>query len=420
LAKNKLIESYNSFWENIRFKKGWEKPTFYPEDVKEQLENAAEIVVRIRSALDKKRAPPTVRVIDGSAKEFLWSISNHPDATDYDSFIKGLVHANFMDTAGYVENLSEDYVDDQINVMLNFWANENWSVDLVKAINDNIGLFERLWNEFRSENDVENLTLDHQSDLKNISDHLALLISDFPSLQNDQESQNEMVKHHQEETKEHQEEMKEYYEETKEYHEETKEYHEEKKENNEESKEHHEETKEHHEAKEDIFEENIHGENIHEENILHINRLELEVSGLSKEFLGFQDEINNLDSQQDNYGISKAKVQDLKKKCLQFADYLMKEMDELDSIVGDSKIVPLRKKQVITIQAMLNDVEKIQTKLNSLSSTLDKHPEINETTSDSELEELVRMEKLAQFEKMNLAKDDDFNENEEAAKKTKI
>ncbi len=58
--KRKIYElraAYADFWNNRKFKKGWAKPLFDYGQVEELLDEAAEIVVRIREHLDEVSLP---------------------------------------------------------------------------------------------------------------------------------------------------------------------------------------------------------------------------------------------------------------------------------------------------------------------------------------------------------------------------
>ena len=58
-----------------RFRRGWAKPLFSYEEVEHLLELAADIVVKIRKEVDEKNSSLKLRVLDGSAREFLWVLN---------------------------------------------------------------------------------------------------------------------------------------------------------------------------------------------------------------------------------------------------------------------------------------------------------------------------------------------------------
>ena len=67
-------------------------------------------MVRIRSVLDKIDPSFKMRMVDGAAREYMWSISKVPK-DGAERFIRGIVHATFKDGRGYVEGLSEAKID---------------------------------------------------------------------------------------------------------------------------------------------------------------------------------------------------------------------------------------------------------------------------------------------------------------------
>ena len=115
--KQELIDAYSDFWNNIKFRKGWQKPLFQRDEVLHLLDRAAEIVIRKRSLLDKD-GEFKMRMVDGAAREYLWSVTEHPivpaDKAKEDKFVHDLVHATFKDANGYVEGLTEGEIDDFI------------------------------------------------------------------------------------------------------------------------------------------------------------------------------------------------------------------------------------------------------------------------------------------------------------------
>lgn len=108
-------DAYADFWHALQFRRGWAKPPFSLEDVDDLLWKAADYCVRIRSHLDEANdGTIKMRVVDGSAREWLWTVNYDPRKEPV-RFIRGLVHATFMDSRGYVEGLSEEEVDDYMD-----------------------------------------------------------------------------------------------------------------------------------------------------------------------------------------------------------------------------------------------------------------------------------------------------------------
>jgi hypothetical protein len=114
--KKKVIEvkeAYNSFWDHIKFKRGWAKPLFSKEEVDDLLTEAAEIVVKIRNQLDKENPCFKLRMLEGNVREYLWTQMRHPKKNPR-KFIRDIVHATFQDANGYVEKLTAEKIDEYI------------------------------------------------------------------------------------------------------------------------------------------------------------------------------------------------------------------------------------------------------------------------------------------------------------------
>lgn len=102
-----------SFWDNIKFRKEWEKPLFSKEEVQPLIQEASEIVVRIRSDMDEKDPSFKLRLLDGNAREYLWGLTSNPKKHP-ERFVRNLVHSVFQDSNGYVEGLTKKDVDEKI------------------------------------------------------------------------------------------------------------------------------------------------------------------------------------------------------------------------------------------------------------------------------------------------------------------
>eukprot|EP00667_Euglena_gracilis_P002991 EG_transcript_2998 len=108
-----VVDAYAHFWAQPKFAEGLAAPPCRPEDVADLLHRAAAIVVYIRRHLDREDSEPKVRVAEGSAHEYLWSLAYDPRQHP-DRFVRELVHATFQDSVGYVEDLTEACVDEYI------------------------------------------------------------------------------------------------------------------------------------------------------------------------------------------------------------------------------------------------------------------------------------------------------------------
>mmetsp|Transcript_5907 Transcript_5907/g.7764 ORF Transcript_5907/g.7764 Transcript_5907/m.7764 type:complete len:1006 (-) Transcript_5907:86-3103(-) len=112
---SKVKSSYDDFFRNIKFRKGWDVPLISHEEVDPLFEAAAELTVRIRSYLDDISPGFKMRIQGGSSQEFLWEIDYQPKERPKE-FLKGLVHATFRDAKGYVEGLTGEDIDEFIEL----------------------------------------------------------------------------------------------------------------------------------------------------------------------------------------------------------------------------------------------------------------------------------------------------------------
>lgn len=90
------MRAYGEYWHSTNFQRGWATPAFLLQDVKAQLEDAADIVVRIRAYCQSKHADVVFSPITGSALDWLWTVHTAP-ADDHarTAFVDDLVHATF-------------------------------------------------------------------------------------------------------------------------------------------------------------------------------------------------------------------------------------------------------------------------------------------------------------------------------------
>jgi HSP20 family protein len=103
-----IKKDYHDFLNNIAFRKGWSAPKFSHKDVDVLFDQAGEIVVRIRSEIDRLNPRWKLRLTIGGAKEYLWAIDEIGSPSN---FVRGLVHATFKDEKGYVECLDARIID---------------------------------------------------------------------------------------------------------------------------------------------------------------------------------------------------------------------------------------------------------------------------------------------------------------------
>eukprot|EP00048_Salpingoeca_helianthica_P010202 m.145998 g.145998 ORF g.145998 m.145998 type:complete len:691 (-) comp15034_c0_seq8:21-2093(-) len=109
-----LVHAYADFWKSYTGPRGREVPSFTFFDVRGLLERAAEIVVRIRTALAESDRPHTTPTsIDGRAHEYLFSLKRHPKKFA-DRFVRNLVHSTLRLGAGYADGLTSAGIDTYI------------------------------------------------------------------------------------------------------------------------------------------------------------------------------------------------------------------------------------------------------------------------------------------------------------------
>lgn len=122
--KRELVQRYKSFWEKTKYMKGWMKPIVEKNQVIDLLEEAAEIVIRIKAAIGKlndhkntlapKKKVSKVNSSLGTAHEYLWNLELDLTDKNNEQFIHGIVHATFSNTGGYFYGLSRPILDDAI------------------------------------------------------------------------------------------------------------------------------------------------------------------------------------------------------------------------------------------------------------------------------------------------------------------
>jgi hypothetical protein len=114
---NALVNAYADFFNHISLRKGWKTVPFKLDDLKPLFWAAALIVVKLRADLDQAMPGFKMRMVDGSAREYMWSITDDPAAGPESRtiFIREVVHATFKDNRGYVEGLTAERVQTEID-----------------------------------------------------------------------------------------------------------------------------------------------------------------------------------------------------------------------------------------------------------------------------------------------------------------
>jgi hypothetical protein len=133
---DKVTEAYNSYFDHIRFRKGWAKPTVDKQRAQAPFREAAEYVVRIRKHLDQQRNEPVLRVRDGNAQAFLHSEACTPDLVkNQNRFVAALVQNTFQEAVGYVEKLNEPQVNRYLEELVEHRFNPQChAVHLLKSL----------------------------------------------------------------------------------------------------------------------------------------------------------------------------------------------------------------------------------------------------------------------------------------------
>jgi len=118
LRKLKFKKALSSIWDGISVKKGWFKPSLSYAEAENFIDEASEIVVRI--CMLHELGGHHLSPLDGSAKEFLWTLLYQPSNEFFenkDKNLRDIVHAAFTDTEGYVlKSLMPNFIEDCITV----------------------------------------------------------------------------------------------------------------------------------------------------------------------------------------------------------------------------------------------------------------------------------------------------------------
>jgi type IV secretory pathway VirB10-like protein len=105
--KQKLKSEVGNFWHNASFVHGWAAPAFLYHDVKAEVDEACDMVVRIRAHCQRKF--PEMRTGPGASAEFLWSQQHKPE--DKQKFVDQLVEAILSNADGFEPPLDKALVD---------------------------------------------------------------------------------------------------------------------------------------------------------------------------------------------------------------------------------------------------------------------------------------------------------------------
>lgn len=385
--KTKIKTAYSDFWNSIQFRKGWSNPPFQQSEVEPYLDSAAEVVARIRHELDHDDPQFKLRMIDGSAREYLWSLETKPKHPR--RFIKALVKATFRDAHGYIEGLKGTDID---KFLEKFWEYQQ-SVEQSKK-NDVRGNFKRSWDTtcdilkellgsglFQSES--KDLSDENTSLIQNMMKgmhHLQLRAEQLLIKQNRMEEEqqssgvatpieDETISEVSQEEKMETEEPKQTVPPVQqEEQQQTQETSEQKPINDEEK---------------DVPPPTPKTD----ESLVKIKVVTEDVANLKTRIQDLTENANKLEySQLSTVEGGEKIVEDLQRKCLAYTEGLMTDLLKLDSITSSPESRILRKEQVKNIQSMLDEVDLIKSKLHDMSKQL------KEERKKKELEEQAKKE----------------------------
>ena len=124
---SRLHSQYLTYFDHIRFRKGWAEPAFQTEDVTELFREAADYTVRIRKLLDERTVEAKLRSLDGQAQLWLHAGKGVPSPlADPGRFVRELVHNTFQDARGYVEGLKRTDIEKLLDDLAEHRYNPSW------------------------------------------------------------------------------------------------------------------------------------------------------------------------------------------------------------------------------------------------------------------------------------------------------
>ena len=115
-----IYQSYLSFWDHIRFRKGWATPRFEVGDVDGLLERAADHAGHILADMEHRREQSGEGAMllqrGGDSTAFLMGVEYDPLESEGANtrFVRELVHSTLCDATGYVQGLTSDVIDAKI------------------------------------------------------------------------------------------------------------------------------------------------------------------------------------------------------------------------------------------------------------------------------------------------------------------
>jgi len=347
-----LVSVYREFWENKKFKLGWEQPVIPLKSVEHLLEEAAEIVTQLK-------AKNSVSPVGGNAHEYLWNLESLPPA---DEFVRDLIHATLQHADGYVDGLNQNTVDEGISKIVQaqlqnegqpmvLQATSREGKELEKKIKDSWANTTNLLNEVLSDSNTL-WTSSLVSELDNVQSSIEALRRQIDCFQarksfKQQSDLSSRCKQQQEIAPEPTKSTPEEIEETK--------------------------------------------TGLLKVEIVHqkVTNLTSELSSLTNTVEG---DIKNLGSLAQNPKKSMEHITEMKKKAAIYLDQLSKDLDVLDAISAQN-LRALRKKEVLHVQQLIESVEKVQDQIFKLEEEIKPAAEAQERQEKEEDEKKQAEEK---------------------------
>lgn len=386
--KANLLQAYGQFFKNISFARGWARPPFVYQDIKHLLDEAADIVVRIRTYCKQSHEMRT-QPIEGAGVEFLYTLHEKP--SNEVVFVNDLVHATFSDANGYVAPLDESLVTRYIEQIRKYKEKreKQQCPELVDQLSHLHTLFDVALPELIKDENAKNEIWGKVTELTKALEQII-----------EKQKQAALAKEEEERRKEEEEKKKREQEEVegqkrKELEEveaqKRKEAEEEANHSNEESDDAESSKDESDNSKDERqrMKESIERSNQEEKKLLQISKIQDQASTIKKDVENFEEvDLKRLEQMGHDMALDEQKglVERLQKRALIYANQLENELLALDAINGD-EVRPKRKETVKKIQEAIGQVERLQTKLRGL------HSSIMEEVSEKESVEEQKQEK---------------------------
>lgn len=335
-------------------------------------------------------------MIDGSSKEYLWSLENTPKHPR--RFVKSLVKATFRDAKGYIEGLKGSDIEKFLD---KYWEYQKTVKQNKKE--DIRGNFKTVWSRTcDSFKELLESPLFQNMDAKDLSDdalhtiqsmikgmnnlqHKAeQLISKSSQMDEEKETSGVSTPNEDDTGSNLSDEKMDTSEETKQVAEETKQVTEET------------ETKMKDEEKDK-------SSPPQDDSLIKIKVVTEDVASLKTRIQDLAEKAQKLDysalfAQEGGEKV----VEDLQKKCLSYAESLMNDLLKLDSISSSPESRILRKEQVKNIQSMMEEVDSLKAKLHDLLKQLKEEKKKKEMEEQSKQEQLKQEQTKQATQETNL------------------